>query len=76
MQRVFNRELSWTYHMNIIEGSTETFLYKTENGHLYTMKQKEGKVYDWKDEGAYTIANNILTVTKDSGKVKRYLKIK
>ncbi|MBP1540796.1 MAG: hypothetical protein ILA25_01305 [Prevotella sp.] len=55
--------------MNIIEGSTE-------NGHLYTMKQKEGKVYDWKDEGAYTIANNILTVTKDSGKVKRYLKIK
>lgn len=69
MQRVFNRELSWTYHMNIIEGSTE-------NGHLYTMKQKEGKVYDWKDEGAYTIANNILTVTKDSGKVKRYLKIK
>ena len=62
-------------NLNIVEGHTETFKYKTENGHLYTQKQKAGKEYDWKDNGVYTIANNILTVTKDSG-IKRYLKIK
>ncbi len=63
-------------NLNIIEGKTETFKYKTENGHLYTQKQKEGKEYSWKDEGAYTITNNVLEVTKDSGKANRYLKIK
>ena len=63
-------------NLNIIEGKTETFKYKTENGHLYTQKQKEGKEYSWKDEGEYTITNNVLEVTKDSGKANRYLKIK
>ena len=61
---------------NIEENKTEYFKYKTENGHLYTMKQKEGKTYNWKDEGAYTITGVILELTKDSGKVKRYQKIK
>ena len=60
---------------NIIEGTTETFKYKTEDGHLYTQKQKAGREYEWKDEGAYTITNNILEVTKDSGKVKRYQRL-
>ena len=61
--------------MHVIEGHTETFKYKTENGHLYTQKQKEGREYDWKDEGEYTIANNILEVKKSSGKVKRYKRV-
>lgn len=60
------------------EGSTETFKYKVESQHLYTDKMKDdGSGYEgeWKDEGAISIANGILTVTRDSGKIKRYKKI-
>ena len=62
---------------NIKEGSTETFKYKVENQHLFTDKLRESGGYegDWKDEGAISIANGILTVTRDSGKIKRYKKI-
>ena len=62
-------------NLNIIEGHSETFKYKTENNHLYSQKQKEGKTYDWKDEGAYSITGDILTLTKED-KVKRLKKIK
>ena len=59
------------------EGSTETFKYKVENQHLFTDKLRESGGYEgeWKDEGAISIANGILTVTRDSGKIKRYKKI-
>lgn len=62
---------------NIKEGSTETFKYKVENQHLFTDKLRESGGYegDWKDEGAISIANGILTVTRDSGKIRRYKKI-
>lgn len=78
---VFNADGTMYEHdvddnLNIVEGHTETFKYKTENGHLYTQKQKAGKEYSWKDEGAYTIADNILEITKGSGEVKRYQRIK
>lgn len=64
-------------NLNIIESSTETFKYKTENGHLYTDKlKKDGYRNEWKDEGAYTISGDILQISKDSGSVKRYKKIK
>lgn len=67
-------------NLNIIEGSTENFIYKTENNHLYTQKQKEGKEYDWKDEGAYKISGDIMELTKESSKegtkVKRLKKIR
>lgn len=62
-------------NLNIVEGSTETFLYKAEAGHLYTQKQKEGKQYDWKDEGAYTITGDVMELTKE-GKVNRLKKIR
>lgn len=69
---------------NIKEGSTETFKYKVENQHLYTDELRDdGKSYEgeWEDAGAISIANGILTVTRDSGKdskskVKRFKKIK
>lgn len=62
---------------NIIEGKTETFKYKTENGHLKTDKLKsDGYRNEWKDEGAYVINGDILEITKDSGTTKRYKKIK
>ena len=60
---------------HIIENHTETFKYRTENAHLYTQKQKEGREYDWKDEGEYSIANNILEVKKSSGKTNRYKRV-
>ena len=64
-------------NLNIEAGSTETFKYRTENGHLFTDKLKsDGYRNDWKDEGAYTIKGDILEITKDSGKIKRYKKIK
>ena len=63
---------------NIKEGSTETFKYKVENQHLYMDELRDdGKSYEgeWEDAGAISIANGILTVTRDSGKIKRYKKI-
>ena len=78
---VFEKNMTMYEHdvddnLKIIEGKTETFKYKTEKGHLYTQKQKEGKQYDWEDEGAYNITGDILTLTKDSGKIHRLKKIK
>ena len=62
---------------NIEQGSTETFKYKIEDGHLKTDKlKKDGYRNEWKDEGAYVITGDILEITKDSGSQKRYKKIK
>ena len=62
---------------NIISDRTEIFKYKIVDQHLYTDDLDHG-VYkdDWKDEGAISISNNILTVTRSSGNVKRYKRIK
>lgn len=62
---------------NIIEDRSETFRYKIENQHLYTDDLDNG-VYknEWKDEGAISISNNILTVVRSSGNEKRYKRIK
>ena len=62
---------------NIISSRTEKFYYKTENGHLITAEvERDGRVDDWKDEGAYSISNDILQITEDDGNyIKKYKKI-
>ena len=53
---------------NIISSRTEKFYYKTENGHLITAEvERDGRVDDWKDHGAYSISNDILQITEDDG---------
>lgn len=62
---------------NIISSRTEKFYYKTENGHLLTAEvERDGRVDDWKDEGAYSISNDILQIIRyDGDYIKKYKKI-
>ncbi|MBO4662330.1 MAG: hypothetical protein J5630_06485 [Bacteroidaceae bacterium] len=57
---------------------TDTYRYRIENQYLYTdyLGNDEGEEDDWKDQGAISIKNNILTVVRSSGNEKRYKKIK
>ena len=57
---------------------TDTYRYRVENQYLYTdyLGNDEGEEDDWKDQGAISIKNNILTVVRSSGNEKRYKKIK